>query len=286
MLKAYSHWGEKAFGLFNGMFALAILDRKSKRIVLARDRYGIKPLYYSLNSKQFVFASEIKAIISADSVNSELSPEGLLEYLTFQNFFTSNTLFNNINMFPAGCFGVFDLESKSGLKINRYWDFCFEEPKCQHDERELIEELDRLFQQAVKRQLVSDVEIGSYLSGGIDSGSITAIAAKSLPNLKTFTCGFDSSSASGVEMGFDERKEAEFMSYQFQTEHYEMVLKAGDMERILPRFTWHLEEPRVGQSYPNYYAAKLASKFVKVVLSGTGGDEMFGVILGDTTERS
>lgn len=276
VLKAYNHWGEKAFGRFNGMFALAILDKKSKRITVARDRYGIKPLYYSLNSKQFVFASEIKAIISADSVGSELSPEGLLEYLTFQNFFTSNTLFKNINMFPAGCFGVFDLESKDNLKISRYWDFCFEEPKYQHDEKELIEELDRLFKQAVERQLVSDVEIGSYLSGGIDSGSITAIAAKSLPNLKTFTCGFDLSSASGVEMGFDERREAEFMSYKFQTEHYEMVLKAGDMERVLPKFTWHLEEPRVGQSYPNYYAAKLASKFVKVVLSGAGGDELFG----------
>jgi asparagine synthase (glutamine-hydrolysing) len=139
-----------------------------------------------------------------------------------------------------------------------------------------VEELDRLFKQAVNRQLVSDVELGAYLSGGMDSGSITAIAAQQFSYLKTFTCGFDLSSASGIELGFDERTKAEAMSARFKTEHYEMVLKAGDMERCLTKLAWHLEEPRVGQSYPNFYAAKLASKFVKVVLSGSGGDELFG----------
>jgi asparagine synthase (glutamine-hydrolysing) len=110
----------------------------------------------------------------------------------------------------------------------------------------------------------------------MDSGSITAVAAVSFPYLKSFTCGFDLSSASGIELGFDERTKAEAMSARFRTEHYEMVLKAGDMERCLPSLAWHLEEPRVGQSYPNFYASKLASKFVKVVLSGAGGDELFG----------
>jgi asparagine synthase (glutamine-hydrolysing) len=123
-----------------------------------------------------------------------------------------------------------------------------------------------LFVQAVSRQLVSDVDVGAYLSGGMDSGSVTAIAAKQLPYINSFTCGFDLNSASGVELGFDERPTAEYMSYVFKTEHYEMVLKAGDMERAMPSLVWHIEEPRVGQSYPNYYAAKLASKFVKVVL--------------------
>src|SRR4029077_12247823 len=118
------------------------------------------------------------------------------------------------------------------------------------------------------------VEIGAYLSGGMDSGSITAIAARQLPYIKSLTCGFDLNSASGVELGYDERNPAEYMSYLFKTEHYEMVLKAGDMERVMPRLAWHLEEPRVGQSYPNMYVAQLASRFVKVVLSGVGGDEM------------
>src|SRR5207237_3228314 len=107
-------------------------------------------------------------------------------------------------------------------------------------------------------------------------GTITAIAATQLPYMRTFTCGFDLHSASGMELAFDERSKAELMSYRFKTEHYEMVLKAGDMERVLPRLARHIEEPRVGQSYPNFYVAQLASKFVKVVLSGAGGDEIFG----------
>jgi asparagine synthase (glutamine-hydrolysing) len=110
----------------------------------------------------------------------------------------------------------------------------------------------------------------------MDSGSISALAAQQVPLLRTFTCGFDLRSASGIELSFDERARAEHMSYLFRTEHYEMVLKSGDMERIMPRFAWHLEEPRVGQSYPNFYAAYLASRFVKVCLSGAGGDELFG----------
>ena len=152
--------------------------------------------------------------------------------------------------------------------------------------REVQEELIRLIKQAISRQLVSDVEIGSYLSGGMDSGTITSIASKKLPFIKTFTCGFDLSTASGIELSFDERKEAENMSAFYKSEHYEIVLKSGDMERCLNSLTYHLEEPRVGQSYPNYYIAKLASKFVKVVLSGTGGDELFEVIHGVTSKQS
>jgi asparagine synthase (glutamine-hydrolysing) len=158
----------------------------------------------------------------------------------------------------------------------RYWDFHFREPERRLADAEYVEELDRLFRQAVNRQLVSDVEVGSYLSGGMDSGSITAVAARQLPHLRTFTAGFDLTSASGVELGFDERAAAERMSYVFGTEHYEMVLKAGDMERVFPRLARHIEEPRVGQSYPNFYAAQLASRFCKVVLSGAAGDELFG----------
>ena len=109
----------------------------------------------------------------------------------------------------------------------------------------------------------------------MDSGSITSIASSNIDYLKTFTCGFDLSSASGLELAFDERQKAEFLSNRFKTEHYDIVLKAGDMERVMDKLIWHLEDPRVGQSYPNYYVSKLASKFVKVVLSGAGGDELF-----------
>lgn len=276
VLRAYEHWGRECVNRFNGMFALAILDKQAREIFFARDRYGIKPLYYTTTPTHFLFGSEQKAIITHPSFKNELDAEALLEYFTFQNIFTDKTFLKGVHLFPAGCRGTLSLEGTVSLTIERYWDYNFTTPARQADNREYVEELDRLFRQAVSRQLVSDVELGSYLSGGMDSGSITALAAKQLPYIKTFTCGFDLHSASGLELAFDERKQAEFMSYMFKTEHYEMVLKAGDMERVMPDMAWHLEEPRVGQSYPNYYAARLAGKFVKVVLSGAGGDELFG----------
>tara|TARA_Y100001934_G_scaffold214312_1_gene253871 strand:+ start:1747 stop:3630 length:1884 start_codon:yes stop_codon:yes gene_type:complete len=277
VLNALSEWGEEALLRFNGMFALALWDRKEKSLLLARDRYGVKPLYFFEDHKTVLFGSEQKAILEHAEFEQKINKTALLEYFTFQNIFTDQTLLEGIKLLPSGHYGVLKLAAKSpSLQIFQYWDYQFREPDkpiCKH---EYEDELDRLFKQAVNRQLVSDVELGSYLSGGMDSGSITAIATKSFPCLKTFTCGFDLSSASGIELAFDERAKAEAMSAKFKTEHYEMVLKAGDMERCLPRLSFHLEEPRVGQSYPNFYVSQLASKFVKVVLSGAGGDELFG----------
>ncbi|PJE43424.1 MAG: asparagine synthase (glutamine-hydrolyzing) [Pseudomonas sp.] len=277
VLNALIAWGPKGLERFNGMFGLALWDRQEQTLLLARDRYGIKPLYYSQQGNALAFGSEQKAILAMPDFSRSLDKEALLEYFTFQNIFTDKTLLNDIKMFPAGHYAVLDMKRKlPALQLTQYWDYDFREPEHKASDEEYREELDRLFRQAVNRQLVTDVELGSYLSGGMDSGSITAIAAQSLPYMKTFTCGFDLNSASGIEMGYDERSKAEYMSYHFKTEHYQMVLKAGDMERVLPKLAWHLEEPRVGQSYPNYYAAQLASKFVKVVMSGAGGDELFG----------
>jgi asparagine synthase (glutamine-hydrolysing) len=275
VLHALVHWGRDALLRFNGMFALALWDRREKSLLLARDRFGIKPLYYAKQGNFFAFGSEQKAITSLPTFRRTLNKRALLEYFTFQNIFTDQTLLEDVHILPAGHSAVLDV-GRGDFRISQYWDYRFREPDAPRRKEEYLEELDRLFRQAVSRQLVSDVELGAYLSGGMDSGSITAIAAQSFPNLKTFTCGFDLSSASGIELAFDERTKAEAMSARFKTEHYEMVLKAGDMERCLKKLAWHLEEPRVGQSYPNYYAAKLASKFVKVVLSGSGGDELFG----------
>lgn len=277
VLLALATWGAKAFDRFNGMFALAFWDRKERTLLLARDRFGIKPLYYAEQGGVFAFGSEQKAILANPAFARKLDKAALLEYFTFQNIFTDRTLLEDIRLLPAGHYAALDFKDPSSpLRLTRFWDFHFQEPAEKASDEEYREELDRLFRQAVSRQLVTDVELGSYLSGGMDSGSITAIAAQTYPYMKTFTCGFDLHSASGMELSFDEREKAELMSYNFKTEHYEMVLKAGDMERIFPKFAWHLEEPRVGQSYPNYYAAQLAGKFVKVVLSGGGGDELFG----------
>ena len=279
IIYAYIEWGIEGIKKFNGMFAFSLYDNFKKKFYLCRDRYGIKPVYYHITKKKtFIYASEIKSILEYKDYNSEIDKEALVEYFTFQNIFTNKTFHKDIQILEAGHYFEIDLSSKNLKKI-QYWDFDFNNPESVKDEREYIEELDRLLSQAVKRQLISDVPVGSYLSGGIDSGSITAIATSYLRQsnvfLKTFTVGFDLMSASGLERSFDERAKAEFMSYLFKTEHYEMILKSGDMERCLKNFTYHLEEPRVGQSYPNYYAAKLSSKFVKVVLSGIGGDELF-----------
>jgi asparagine synthase (glutamine-hydrolysing) len=274
VLKAYCEWGKNCILKFNGMFAFAIWDKKKQELFIARDRYGIKPLYYYFKNGVFVFGSEIKSIIQHPDVMVDVSIRALNEYFSFQNIFSDYTLFKDIYLLPAANTLILSSGKESKLKIEKYWDYRFIEDNSLN-ERDATEKLSFLFEQAVTRQLVSDVEIGSYLSGGIDSGSITSVAAKNFPNLKTFTAGFDLSSASGLELGFDERAKSEFLSNLYKTEHYETVLKAGDMERVMQQMIWHIEDPRVGQSYPNFYVARLASKFVKVVFSGAGGDELF-----------
>lgn len=279
IIYSYIEWGIKSVKKFNGMFAFSLYDNYKKKFYLVRDRYGIKPVYYHFtDSNTFVYSSEIKSILEYKDYVSEIDKDALIEYFTFQNIFTNKTLHKDIKILEAGNYFEINLISKK-IEKTQYWDFDFSSPYKVKDEREYIEELDRLFSQAVERQLISDVALGSYLSGGIDSGSITTIASKYFQKsnnyLNTFTVGFDLTSASGLELSFDERAQARYMSSKSKTKHHEIILKSGDMERCMHDFTYHLEEPRVGQSYPNYHAAKLASKFVKVVLSGAGGDELF-----------
>lgn len=278
LLYGFAEWGEKILDRLNGMFAFAIWDTLDRRLFLARDRFGVKPLYITHSGATMMFGSEIKAFFAHPQFDVAIDRKAMVEYFAFQNYFTTSTLFAGAEILPAGHYLWVDLKKGPegvGGPV-QYWDYHFETPAHPLARAEYVEELDRLFVQAVQRQLVSDVEIGSYLSGGMDSGSITAVAGQHFDHLKTFTVGFDLHSASGLELAYDEREKAEQMSYHFGTEHYEMVLKAGDMERAMRDLVWHLEEPRVGQSYPNFYAAKLAGRFGKVVLAGAGGDELFG----------
>ncbi len=278
IISSYKQWGIDCIKKFNGMFAFALWDNRTNRLFLVRDRYGIKPLYYHLKDGVLVFGSEIKSILQSGQVVASVDPGALNEYFTFQNIFTDRTLFKGIRLLPAGSYVELDLnlEQITSLPIKRYWDYHFSHQRFKLSQTEVAEEIRRLFIQAVTRQLVSDVPVGSYLSGGMDTGSITAIAREYLGRICTFTCGFDLSSASGLELGYDERQFAEFMANLFKTEHYEVVLHAGDMEAVMPELIRHLEDLRLGQCYPNYYAARLAGKFVKVGLSGGGGDELFG----------
>lgn len=276
ILHAYREWGAGCVPRFNGMFSFCIHDAVRNVLFFARDRYGQKPLYYGVFDQTLLFASEAKAFLRHPSFRVQLDLQALTEYLTFQNILSDRTFFDGVRIFPAGCVGVFPLGESGDMRLSRYWDFAFVDPETLPNEDDTEAELDHLFQQAVRRQLVSDVELGAYLSGGVDSGSITAVAAAMQPCMKSFTCGFDLHSASGIELGFDEREKAEYLSYLFKTEHYEVILKSGDLERVMPQLAWHMEEPRIGQSYPNFYASKLASRFVKVALAGGGGDEFFG----------
>jgi asparagine synthase (glutamine-hydrolysing) len=259
----------------NGMFAIAAWDTKEECLYLSRDRFGVKPLYYWYSEGSLVFGSEIKAIIQHPDFKVSMNLDALNEYFTFQNLFAYHTLFEGVNMLPPANTIRIDSSTKE-IEHQSWWDYDFSQVDESMTFEEAKEETTRLLRQAVARQMVADVPVGSYLSGGMDSGSLTGMASKHVPRLSTFTMGFDMSEVTGVEANYDERREAELMANHFKTEHFEQVINAGDLTWSLPRVVWHLEDLRVGMSYPNYYASRLASKFVKVCLQGTGGDELFG----------
>jgi asparagine synthase (glutamine-hydrolysing) len=266
-------WGVRRLALrMDGMVAFALWDKTEQRLHLVRDRFGVKPLYLWRTRKQIAFASEIKAFMVHPDFAVSVNEAALREYFTFQNLFRSHTLFAGVEQLPPATILTVD---RSGERSETYWDYDFSRSE-DIDEAEAVETLERLMAEAVNRQLVSDVPVGAYLSGGMDSGTIVALASPHVPRMQTFTAGFEMRKVGGVEADFDERHAAELMAYTYRTEHYEQVINAGDIRWSLPRVIWQLEDLRLGMSYPNYYIARLASKFVKVCLSGAGGDELFG----------
>lgn len=268
-------YGVSFFERLDGMFAVGAWNTKSKELWLSRDRFGVKPLYYYLKNGTLLFASEIKAFFTQSSFNMGLNKDALNEYFTFQNLFTYRTLFDGVYMLPQANTVCINSTTNEVLH-HSWWDFDFSQADESISFEDAKMETQRLFKNAVDRQMVSDVPVGSYLSGGMDSGSIAVLASKHLSRLYTFTCGFDMSEVTGAEANYDERRDAELTANFIKSEHYEQVINAGDLSWSLPRLVWHLEDLRVGMSYPNYYISRLASKFVKVCLQGTGGDELFG----------
>lgn len=275
LVEAIDKFGMSIISKLNGMFAIAAWDNLERKLYLSRDRHGVKPLYYWFDGNSFIFSSEIKALRTFSNFKTALNFSALNEYFTFQNVFSYQTLFQGVTMLPPANTICMDTNSKV-VKHNSWWDYDFSQPDNTMSYQDAKEETQRLFQQAVTRQMVADVPVGSYLSGGMDSGSITAVASSHVDRLSTFTCGFDMSGVTGVEANYDERRDAELMANHFKTEHFEQVMNAGDLRWSLPKLVHHLEDLRVGMSYPNYYISRLASKFVKVCLQGTGGDELFG----------
>lgn len=288
LLSAFEADGVDAFQSFNGMFTCAIMDLKTGVLTLARDRFGVKPLYYTAQNGVFAFASEVKAFKGHPDIALSLNPEGLAEYLTFMNFIASATLFKNVYLFPAGSYIQIDTTAapRAGTRLKpvQFWDFNFtgNDPNysAATDADRWAEQIHSAFETAVHRQLVSDVGYSSFLSGGVDSGSITAVAAKFAQSeqrdLNTFTAYFDYEGASEAELKFDERNDARLMSNTFGTRHHECPIGPADFERVAETLIYHLDEPRVGQSYPNYLVSGLVRQHETVTLSGAGGDELFG----------
>ena len=231
IVEGIAHFGLDFVHRLNGMFALAIWNREKKELSISRDRFGVKPLYYWFNGKALVFGSEIKAILQHPEFKVAVNPDALNEYFTFQNQFSYHTLFDGVFMLPPANTITIHRNTKE-IVHNSWWDYDFSDTDPTLDFESAISETNRLFTQAVKRQMVSDVPVGSYLSGGMDSGSITCIASQEIPRLSTFTCGFDMNSVTGVESNYDERRDAELMASVFKTQHYEMIINAGDPEVV------------------------------------------------------
>ncbi len=271
ILHAYEEWGENCVNYFNGMWVFCIYDQNKKSFFISRDRLGIKPLYYYFDEKTLIFASEIKAILKYPGIKAELNFNALGEYFTFQNILSHETLFKNINLLEAG----HNLYFRDGKLENKsYWKAEFN--KKEFTPIQWQEKLVKNLQASVWRHLIADVPVGTLLSGGMDSTTIAYFAAQRNPKFFTFTGGFDLEGAEGMEASLDERHEAEIVARKVSAEHYENVLHPINVKLAMPKLIWHLEDLRLGMCYPQYYISKLASKFVKVALSGTGGDEIFG----------
>tara|TARA_B100000035_G_C21020836_1_gene564000 strand:- start:167 stop:2005 length:1839 start_codon:yes stop_codon:yes gene_type:complete len=269
ILNGFIEWREEVVNKLNGMFSFIIWDKKLKYLYGFRDRYGIKPLYYYLDNNVFIFSSEIKGILENHNVKRKINMKSLKQYLIFQNNLTNETLFYGINSIPAGTFYKF--KNKKLVK-KQYWKWNFFNDQNFNKKKKINEELLSKIKNAVSSNLVSSVPISSYLSSGLDSTLITYFAKEKIQNLKTFTIGFTSKNKNFI----DETLQARKISRILKTMHHENMLDDNCIEKCLSDLTYAIENPKVGQSYPNYYASEFVSKNSKVVLSGIGGDEIFG----------
>lgn len=272
VIHLYEEKGAACIDQLNGMFCFALWDDREQRLLLVRDRFGVKPLYYAVIGDTLAFASEIKAFLALPEFEARSDPLALSEHFTFQNTFGDRTFFEGVKLLPAGHY----LVCKDGrIEEREYWDLQFD-PDNSRSLDEWATGLRERFEAAVMRQLMSDVPLGSYLSGGMDTGSISAVAVRNIPNIHTFTCGFAiPEGASHLEQYFDERPESRLLARLLRTDHHERELGPEAMAPALPHVVWYLDEPRVGISYQVLYTAEMISRYVTVVLSGVGGDELF-----------
>lgn len=263
--------GVKALKKFNGMFAFAVYDKKEKVLLAARDPFGIKPFYYTVTRKgKFIFASEIKAILLHPDVVAQTNRESLQEYLTFQFCLRNKTLFKEIYKLEPGCYMTFHFD-QGPPRIKQYWNLNYQ-IDAHHTEEYFQDAILSTLKETARLQLRSDVEVGAYLSGGIDS-SLVAMLASSTAGGK-FQC-FHGRFSEGAD--YDESEYARIVAEKIECRLKEVVPKARDFIEILPKLIYHMDEPAAGPGlFPQYMVSQLAAKNVKVVLGGTGGDEIFG----------
>jgi asparagine synthase (glutamine-hydrolysing) len=263
----YEEYGPRCVDHLRGMFAFAIWDSRLKRLMLARDRLGIKPLYYAELEEGLAFASELKPILALDEIDRTVNWQALSHLFTFLATPASQSIINGVKKLEPARLAISD--RGASLRIERYWDVEFE-PDELSSEAELIERLREVLADAVAAHEISDVPVGAFLSGGIDSSAVVAMMAARQPGRKiqTFSIGF-------VEDGFDELAPARTVADTFGTDHHELVLHP-DIVSIVEDLAWYLDEPFGDTSaIPTYMVSKLAAEHVKVVLTGDGGDELF-----------
>jgi asparagine synthase (glutamine-hydrolysing) len=268
IVHAYEEYQEECFQYFKGMFAIGIWDEKGNRLVLARDRLGKKPLYYSFINGTFLFASELKAMMLYPAFPRRVDPFSLMKYLFFEFIPCPHTIFKDAKKIPAASYLIWD---KKGMEIRQYWSpFVHQIVEKDLSEYEAELRIKELLKESVKRRLISDVPLGIFLSGGIDSSAITAFAQKEVPGkVKTFSIGFEDPS-------FDESRYGWLASKYVGTEHHEQTMTPADLLDIVPQLPDILDEPMADASIlPTYLLSKFTRRHVTVALGGDGGDELF-----------
>ena len=270
IIRMYQEYGAECVTHFNGMFAFLLHDRPRQLLFTARDHFGIKPLYYCRTPSYLLFASEIKALLRHPDVTPVRDLDALREYLTFQFVLGDRTLFQSIRKVPPGHYQVVDLRDGT-LRTVRYWEPRFQVDRY-HTEEYFIVELRRLLTDAVRLQMRSDVAVGSYLSGGLDSSIVSILASTHAPGgLKCFTGAF----REGPD--FDESAYAREVATACGAQMLEIVPTEDDFVDLLPRLVYHMDEPGAGPGlFPQYMVSRCAASHVKVCLGGQGGDEIFG----------
>jgi len=260
----YEELGEACFAELRGMFSIAIWDGRNKRLVLARDRVGKKPMFYAWNGRRLVFGSEIKALFAAGGVSREMDLEALSDYFSYQYVPAPKTIYRNVRKLRPGHYLVVDA---SGIREVPYWDIRFDQTR-ELSESEWCEALLEEYRTAVKLRLVSDVPLGAFLSGGVDSSSVVALMNDFQRPVTTCSIGF-------TESNYNEAAEAKAFARSLGANHFEQIVQPRAID-LVSKLAWHYDEPFGDSSaVPTYYVSRLARQHVTVALSGDGGDENF-----------